>query len=121
MSRVQHVSHKGKVIYHMDFSNLTAAQDIRDIMVESAMYIRTQPRGSVITLTDISGMHFSNEVKDLFAEFIKGNKPYVKASAVIGVNGLQQILYNGLMKITGRDIKSFSSTGVALDWLVSSN
>ena len=66
-------------------------------------------------------MHFSNEIKDLFSDFIKGNKPYVKASAVVGLSGLQQILYNGLMKITGRDIKSFNSLQTAKDWLTEKN
>jgi hypothetical protein len=63
-------------------------------------------------------MHFNNEIKELFQNFIKGNKPYVKAGAVIGLNGLQQIIYNGLMKLTGREIKSFASFESAKDWLV---
>lgn len=121
MPRIQKINHKGKEIFHMDFSNINNVQEIRDMMIESAMYIRSQPRESVITLTNISGMHFSSEIKDLFGEFIKGNKPYVKAGAVIGVSGLQQILYNGLMKVTGRDIRSFSNDGVAKDWLVDAN
>ncbi len=121
MSRIQKVSHKGISIYRMDFSNISSVDEIRDIMTESAIYIRNQPKGSVFTLTNIAGMHFSSEIKDLFGEFIKGNKPYVKAGAVVGVSGLQQILYNGLMKVTGRDIRSFSDDLTAREWLVGTN
>jgi hypothetical protein len=77
--------------------------------------------GSVLTLTNISGMHFNSEIKDLFQIFIKGNKPFVKSGAVVGLSGLQQLVYNGLMKITGRDIKSFNSITEAKDWLAMRN
>ncbi len=121
MPRTQQILHGGKKIFHMDFTNLTNVQDIKGVINESVKHIRSQPANSTLTLTDINGMHFSNEIKDLFSDFIKGNKPYVKAGAVVGLNGLQQILYNGLMKITGRDIKSFSSIQTAKDWLAERN
>jgi len=121
MARAQQINHKGKTIFHMDFTNLVNVNDIKGVIADGAKFIRNQPQGSVLTLTDLNGMHFSNEIKDLFSDFIKGNKPYVKAGAVVGLNGLQQILYNGLMKITGRDIKSFSSVQTAKDWLAERN
>jgi len=117
MSRTQLINHKGKVIHQIDFSNLTQVPEIKEVVNESASYIRSQPIGSVLTLTKIIDMHFSNEIRDIFDTFMKGNKPYVKGGAVVGLNGLQQIVYNGLMKITGRDIKSFSSESIAKDWL----
>ncbi len=121
MPRSQQIVHKGKVIFHMDFSNLTNVQDIKSLVAESIKHIRSQPNASVLTLTNINGMHFSNEIKDVFNDFIKGNKPYVKAGAVVGLSGLQQILYNGLMKVTGRDIKSFNALNEAKDWLAEKN
>ncbi len=83
------------------------------------MFIRNRQKESLLTLTNVKEMHFSNEIRDAFKEFIKGNKPYVKAGAVIGLNGLQQIIYNGLMKMTGREIKSFRNEMEAKDWLAS--
>lgn len=121
MARVQQINHKGKTVFQMDFTNLNNINDIKGVISDSIKYIRSQPPSSVLTLTDLNGMHFSNEIKDLFSDFIKGNKPYVKAGAVVGLNGLQQILYNGLMKLTGRDIKSFASIQTAKDWLVERN
>lgn len=119
MPRTQQIVHGGKIIFHMDFTNLNSVQEIKNVINDSIKHIRNQPSGSLLTLTDISGMHFSTEIKDLFNDFIKGNKPYVKAGAVVGLNGLQIILYNGLMKITGRDIKSFGNHQSAKDWLAS--
>lgn len=121
MPRAQQVSHKGKIIFHMDFTNLKNVAEINSVINDSVKHIRVQPLGSLLALTNISGMHFNNEVKDLFQQFIKGNKPYIKASAVVGLSGLQQVVYNGLMKITGRDIRSFSSPEEAKEWLIGKN
>ena len=121
ISRTQRISYKGKVIFIMDFSNLTSKQEIQELIYESAGFIRSQPRESLLTLTNITGMFFNNDVRDMFSNFLKGNKPYVKCGAVIGLNGLQQIVYNGLMKITGRDIKSFGNEAAAKEWLVGMN
>jgi hypothetical protein len=121
MARTQQITHKGKTIFFMDFSNLNIVEDINRVIGESIQHIRTKPMNSLYCLTNISGMHFSSEIKDLFQNFVKGNKPYVKASSVVGLSGLQQIVYNGLMKITGRDIKSFSTLEEAKDWLASKN
>jgi hypothetical protein len=121
MSKAQQLVHNGKTIFHMDFSNLKDPVEIKNLINESVRHIRNQPPASVLTLTNIEGMHFNNEIKDLFNDFIKGNKPYVKAGAVLGVAGLQQIIYNSLMKVTGRDIKAFSKSEEAKNWLVGKN
>jgi hypothetical protein len=110
MARTQQINHERKVIFFMDFSNLKNFQEVKGLISESIGYIRKQPRGSVLTLTNIQGMHFNNETRDAFNDFIKGNKPYVKAGAVVGLSGLQQIIYNSLMKMSGRDIKSFAKS-----------
>jgi hypothetical protein len=109
----------GKNIFYMDFSGLKDINDIKHLISLSAEYIRSQPESSLLTLTNLKDMHFNSEVKHEFSEFIKGNKPHIKASAVTGLSGLQRIIYNGLMKITGRDIRSFENINVAKDWLIS--
>jgi hypothetical protein len=121
MARTQEITHNGKKIFFMDFSNLNNVKDINGVISESVNNIRNKPMSSLYCLTNISGMHFSSEIKELFQNFVKGNKPYVKASAVVGLNGLQQIIYNGMMKITGRDIKSFSTIDQAKAWLAGMN
>lgn len=121
MPGTQQIKKNGKDIFFMDFSFLKDKQEIRSVILEGSKFIRSKPAGSVLTLTNIEGMHFNNEVKELFNEFLSGNKPYVKAGAIVGLNGLQQILYNGLMKVSGRDIKSFSSIESASEWLITRN
>ena len=111
------ITHKGVNIYYMDFTGIKTENEVQAVIDESIQFIRNQPPHSAICLTNISDMHFNNQIKEKFQNFINGNKPYIKASAVLGVTGLKQILFNGLMKITGRDVRSFDDAESAKEWL----
>jgi hypothetical protein len=118
MERTQIIDYQGKKIFFMDFSNLKTTKEIQAVIQDSQKYIRSQPFNSVISLTSVGGMHFNNEIREMFAAFLKGNKPYMKASAVIGINGLMRIIYDAVMKITGRELNTFATIDKAKAWLV---
>jgi hypothetical protein len=105
----------------MDFSGLKSEKEIESVIEESKKHLRSQPPKSSVCLANIQEMHFNNQNKDLFMDFVKGNKPYMKANAIVGVAGLKQILFNGIMKMTGCDVKSFNELNQAKDWLASQN
>lgn len=117
MERTKLIDYKGKRVFTIDFSNLKSLEEIRKVTQDAQKYIHAQPPMSVITLTSVEETHFNNEIRDMFTEYIRSNKPYVKASAIIGVSGLKQIIYNSLLKITGRDTRSFSTFEQAIAWL----
>jgi hypothetical protein len=121
MKRTQTINFRGKNIFYMDFCMLQSSEEINLVMNEAKVFIQNQPASSVIALTNIDGMHFNNEIKELFSKFIESNKPQIKTSAIVGISGLKHILFNGLMRITGRDIKSFSDIELAKNWLTSQN
>ena len=47
------------------------------------------------------------------------NKPYVKASAVVGVDGLKKVVFNAVQTVSGRHLSSFETADQAKAWLVS--
>ncbi|MFN8258464.1 MAG: hypothetical protein U0W24_22440 [Bacteroidales bacterium] len=116
--RSQTINHKGVNIYYMDFSGIKSENEVQSVIDGSIQYLRNLPPLSAICLTNITDMHFNNQIKDKFQDFVKGNKPYIKASAVLGVTGLKQILFNGIMKLTGRDVKCFDDIETAKEWLI---
>jgi len=118
MNRTTTMNYQGKNIYLIDFSSLKSENEIKIVIDEAKNHIRMQSPRSLIVLCKINEMHFNNQIKDIFIDFVKGNKPFVKASAVLGVNGLRQILFNGIMKLTGRDVRSFDEEIKAKEWLV---
>jgi len=102
----------------MDFSNLNSRDEIFKYIAEAKQVIRSQAPSSVYALTNIEKMHYDSEIKEAFTEFTKGNKPYIKYSAVVGIDTLQRILFNAIMKLSGRDIRVFANLDEAKFWLI---
>jgi hypothetical protein len=51
-------------------------------------------------------------------EFASHDKPYVAAAAVVGVTGLKQIICKAIVKLSGRNLVAFDSSGQVKDRLV---
>ena len=47
------------------------------------------------------------------------NTPYIKASAVVGVEGMKAVLQTAVSMQDRREIAAFATRGEAMDWLAS--
>jgi len=117
MGRVQMVPHKGKQVVYLDLSGLKAG-DLHPVVEEAKRLIAGQPKESALILTNVTDVEISKDTSALMKDFTTHNKPYVKASAVIGVEGLKKIIYNAVQAVSGRHISSFETMEQAKDWLV---
>jgi len=117
MERVRFIEHNGKKILFLDFSRISA-QTVLSVIVEAKAVIRTQPPRSVLTLSDVTGAGFNEEVTQAMKDFVVHNKPYVTAAAVVGANGFRQVILNSVMWFSGRRLHAFSTADEAKDWLV---
>lgn len=108
-------------IYYLDFSNLKEVRDIENVIEGASKVIQNQPDTSVLSLSNLEGMHFNTAIREAFISFVKDNKPFIKASAIIGVKGLSKIAFNGLVSVTGRNLKAFSTKEEAISYLASLN
>jgi hypothetical protein len=118
MERIQFIEHKGKKILHLNFADCKP-NEILQVIEQAKSTIRTQAYKSVYTLTDVTNSAFNSAVSDAMKEFVLHNKPYVVASAVVGVTGLKQIIFNAVMKLSGRKLTAFENLDAAKDWLAS--
>jgi hypothetical protein len=116
MEHVRFIEHKGKKILHLDFSR-KKADEVLPIIEHARSTIGAQPPKSVFTLTDVTETGFNAKISDAMKEFVAHNKPYVAASAVVGVTGLKQIIFNAVMKFSGRQLHAFDSLTEAKEWL----
>jgi hypothetical protein len=92
--------------------------EVFEVIEMAEKIIRVQQHKSVLTLSDVTGTHYNRDVIQALKEFAHGNKPFVKAGAVIGIDGLKKIVYDAVMKFTGRNLPSFHDVQKAKDWLV---
>ena len=102
MGRVELKDHEGRNIVHLDFSNLDP-ETLEEVLEEAKPVIRSQPPKSLCTLTTVDGAHFNGKVVELLKEFAKGNDPYVKMGAIVGLAGLQKLVLTAVSKFSGRN------------------
>ena len=115
--RVRFVEHKGRQILFHDFSNLLKVEDALAAIAESRAIVRKQPPNSVLTLTEVTGSRFNREIVEALKELTKGNKPHVKAGAIVGMTGIQRVVYIAVTQFTGRRLPTFDTVLEAKDYL----
>lgn len=118
MIEVMH--YDGKEIYYLDASDLTTnnIQEIREDMEKIKKLISSKPPKSVLMITNVTNVRFNSEMVEIFKEYANHNTPYVKASALVGVNGIQKVVLNTVKKLTGRDYYLANSLEEAKKWVV---
>ena len=115
---VRFIEHKGCQILLIDFSECQPSEFLERIRYARSV-IGRQPHGSTRTLTVVTKARFNGQVSEAMKEYTSHNKPYVRAAAVVGLSGLQEIVYNVIIKVTGRNIATFSDVLTAKDFLAS--
>ncbi len=115
--RVKFLQHQGKEILLLDFSGCSV-EDACGIIDRSLPVINTRPLQSLLTLTDITDMRFDDKLSQRMKEFAAHNKPYVRASAVVGVTGLKKILFDAVMIFSKRKLHAFDDREKAKAWLI---
>jgi hypothetical protein len=114
--RIQFLSHKGKQILLVDFSN-SAANEVETIAREVPDYVTVKPRGSVLVLADFTGASLNSEAIRVLQQSAVFDKPYVKKSAWVGVASLPDNFSREMKTFSGREYTIFGSRKEALSWL----
>ena len=117
MKRVRFIEHKWRQILLLDFSYCSPDEAL-STMDEARKIIRTQPEGTLLILTDVTEGKYNMDVIDSLKEFTTGNKPYVRASAVVGLDGIKKSIYNMVVMFSKRRIPVFTNAMSAKEWLI---
>ncbi len=120
MDNIKTIVHQGKSILYADFTNVSmyTKKELHELIDSAKTQIAKYPANSILILTNVTGMHFDQEIINMFMDYTAHNKPYIKASAVIGIAGLLKVGLSGVMHNSLRDIHSFDTETEALNWLV---
>lgn len=120
MAGVYELNHKGKTIFCLDIADLKLRDksEIQAHIEHAKKEIQKHLPKSLLIITKVSNTGFDTEVANLMKEYAKHNTPYVKASAVVGVSGLQKIILTAIKAATGRDFYLAKTEEEAREWLV---
>jgi hypothetical protein len=118
MSRIGFVEHRGKKIMVMDFTGARPGDEFATSLAEAKAWIASQPAKSVLSIFDATGAVYNIEVMEALKGFTKHNEPFMKASTVVGVEGLLKVGLTAVSKFSGRTFKTCNDRQSAMDWLV---
>jgi hypothetical protein len=114
--RVRMIEHG---IVMLDFSNISEPDKELHHSGIAKTLIASQPKGQALVLTDVTGSNFSQQSLDRLKDLMQHNRPYVKASALVGLSALTRVVFRAVMALTRRDIRVFESRKEAIAYLLS--
>lgn len=112
------IEHRGKRIYLIDAAGIDGSQ-VAPLAAVAAAEIRAQPKGSVLTITNVKDSRVDQQFVRALRELAEGNAPYVKAACVTGVGPLQKVVFYTVKILARRDFKLFATIEEAKDHLAS--
>lgn len=119
MDRIEEFEIAGKKFMYIDLSNFKSNEDFKNETALIEPIIAKYPENSLYTITNIENVRFDTNSKEVVANYMKNNKPYVKNGVVIGIDGIKKILVTMVMKMSGRGNMHFAfSKEQAIEWLL---
>ena len=119
MERYEEFTCDGKNIIYIDFAGLKSNESFTEAVNVIKPVIAKYPEKSLYTITNIENIRFDSDSKELVAEYMKHNKPYVKCGVVIGLDGIKKMMVNVVLKLSGRTNMNFAFTKEgAINWIL---
>jgi hypothetical protein len=115
--RVCFIEQQGRRVLFINYSHCDVAM-LKAVAEEGHRVIAREQPNSVLTLNDVTGTTFDKESVAVLQAKVAANAPYVRRAAVIGISGLQRLIYEGVQAFSRRRIPLFESRQQALNWLV---
>lgn len=117
-NRIHFVDYKGKRILLEDFSNVRKEDELDALIWDAEKVVHQQQPNSLLVCVDLTNSTFGPKASQSSKEASKSNTPYIKASALVGMNKLMEIIFNSIRSLTGRNLVSFKTREEAYDWLI---
>jgi hypothetical protein len=101
----------------LDFTDITTAEIAINVIEDAQRRIIAMPPASVRVLVDVEGSFMSLPVIAALERLALADAPYVQRSAITGLSFAHRVVLRHIRRITGRDIRDFTSRGDALAYL----
>ena len=112
--------YNGRKIIFLDLHGVQPEGIKSRVELAKTLIFASQPN-SVLLLTDFRDMRYDRERTDYAKQVSIDIKPFVKKSALLGIEGLKKIIMQSLMVFSGRtNMKPFADVKDALEWLIKS-
>lgn len=111
------VEHRGVRMLVVDATDLREFDDFSAMIGRFESLIRGEPEHSVRVVMLVAGLHFDRKsVGAIKCVFVRV-QPWIRASCLVGVSGLQKVLLQVLNQVAKRERPLFNTLEQAKDWL----
>jgi len=107
--RIEEFTRDGKNFIYYDLSDFKTNDEFLEFTKIAKDCITKYAEYSLFTITNIKDVKFDSETKNIMADWMEYNKPYVKFGAIVGFDGIKKIMVNAILKLCGRKNMAFSS------------
>ena len=119
MERIEEFSRDGKNFIYVDFSGFKSGADFTGLIEVIKPVITKYPKNSIFTIANMENVRLDSGTKLIAKEFMEHNKPYVKYSVIIGVDGIKKHMVSTVAKLSGRNNTNYTfSKDQAIEWLL---
>ncbi len=116
MDRIRFELHQGKRILVMDMTAV-AADAYPDVLARATALIQREAPGSVRLASVVKEARFGVKIAEHVKAFSAAIRPHLKASAIVGLSPLHQVIFLTVKPFLHGTITSFPSLAPAKDWL----
>ncbi|MFA0962529.1 hypothetical protein AB9P05_12060 [Roseivirga sp. BDSF3-8] len=116
MPSVDVINHNGAKLVINDMS-YASPEEVISCCERSIEIMKQFGEGSAHVLANCTGMRFNSDVIQIVKNTTKTNRPYVRTTAVVGLEGFTKILVKVVISFSGRDMKICETEAEAKNWL----
>lgn len=117
MARLNHLTHKGMPVLHLDLRDLKPGQ-FKPVFDQATRTMVAAPLKSVRVVTDVEGARFDAGTLREFERFIGEVMPHLAANAIVGVSGIRRVAWLGLKPLYRCPAELADSIEAGVDWVV---
>jgi hypothetical protein len=115
--RLRFIKHNGHAIFLIDFSHCKETE-ILLLLEQVRAIVARHAKGTLLTLGDFTDAEVDRKVATRLKEVLTLDRPYVKRSAIVGVESMPHVFYENAKSFSHRDIPAFKTREEAMDWLI---
>lgn len=116
---VSFITYKDKEILYVDLRESKSEKRSLELLEETVKIYQDSP-GDLLVLTNADGAFINPKVMEETKKYAKELfSKKAKKRAMIGIKGLKKLAFNGYAKISGNNIRLFTTEDEAKEYLVS--
>ncbi len=103
MVRTEKIGQKSVIIVDVENMRGEQTKEIVQTLEQASELVARQPEKSVYIITIVTNVKFNNDISSAFKQYASANTKYVKESVLVGLGGLQTVVFSAIKALTKRE------------------